>query len=95
MNDDDWPLADDFSDIRPFTKEERKRAMEKEIANNVIELNIPTPEEREGMQIQDEIYETFGENGLFTMQMVTAVFSDLMDRMDEIEKKLETLLGPK
>lgn len=34
MNDNDWPLVDDFNDIRPMTKEERQRAAERERTNH-------------------------------------------------------------
>ena len=31
--DNEWPQVDDFTDIRPMTKEERQRAKEKEEQN--------------------------------------------------------------
>jgi len=37
--DNEWPQADDFTDIRPMTKEERQRAREKEEANKAKDSN--------------------------------------------------------
>lgn len=34
MNDNDWPLVDDFNDIRPMTDEERLRSIERDKINN-------------------------------------------------------------
>lgn len=62
--------------------------------NNVIELNIPTKEELEEMQIQEEIYEEFGPNGLFTVQMISAVFGDLYEEVQELKDRVEALEGP-
>lgn len=61
--------------------------------DNIVYLEIPTREEAEAMELQEEIFEEFGSNGLFTMQMISAVFSDLMDHIAALETRVEALEG--
>lgn len=61
--------------------------------DNIIQLNLPTREETEAFELQEEIFEEFGVNGLFTMQMISTVFSDLMDHIGDLEARVEALEG--
>lgn len=61
--------------------------------DNIIQLNLPTREETEAFELQEEIFEEFGVNGLFTMQMISTVFSDLMDHIGDLEVRVEALEG--
>ena len=60
--------------------------------DKVIQLNPLTPEDREAIKVQDEIYEEFGKAGLFTMNIVASIFGEVSERIDRIEEKLDKLL---
>ena len=60
--------------------------------DKVIQLNPLTPEDREAIKVQDEIYEEFGDVGLFTMNIVASIFGEVSERIDRIEEKLDKLL---
>ena len=77
--------------VTPMTPEERLRAIQKERANsdNVVEFTAPTKEERDAMELQEEILEEFGPTGLFCMQIVSSVFGELSDRIDQLESRLD------
>jgi hypothetical protein len=72
----------------------KKKKIVTEKTDNVIELNIPTKEDIEAMELQEEIFEEFGNNGLFTVQMVSAVFGDLYEEIQELKDRVEALEGP-
>jgi hypothetical protein len=85
--------ANQFSGIKPMTDEERNRANERAAANsdNVIELDIPTPEDRELMTMEQQVYEDFGDNGLFTVQIMSAAVHGLMEEIDKINARIDSL----
>jgi hypothetical protein len=79
--------------ITPMTDEERNRANERAAANsdNVIELDIPTPEDRELMTMEQQVYEDFGDNGLFTIQIMTAAVTNIMEEIDKLHARIDSL----
>ena len=85
--------ANQFSDIKPMTDEERNRANERAAANsdNVVELDIPTAEDRELMTMEQQVYEDFGDNGLFTVQIMSAAVQGLMEEIDKINARIDSL----
>ena len=85
--------ANQFSEIKPMTDEERNRANERAAANsdNVVELDIPTPEDRELMTMEQQVYEDFGDNGLFTVQIMTAAVNSIMEEIDKLHARIDSL----
>ena len=85
--------ANQFSGINPMTDEERNRANERAAANsdNVVELDIPTPEDREMMTMEQQVYEDFGDNGLFTVQIMSAAVHSIMEEIDKINARIDSL----
>ena len=76
-----------------MTDEERNRANERAAANsdNVVELDIPTPEDRELMTMEQQVYEDFGDNGLFTVQIMSAAVHSIMEEIDKINARIDSL----
>lgn len=85
--------ANQYSGIKPMTDEERNRANERAAANsdNVVELDIPTPEDRELMTMEQQVYEDFGDNGLFTVQIMSAAVHSIMEEIDKINARIDSL----
>lgn len=57
----------------------------------IIDLNVPSKEERDYLTMEQQVYQDFGPNGLFTVQIVTAAVEDMMERLDELESRIDSL----
>lgn len=59
--------------------------------DNILNFKQPTRDDDEALTLEQQVFEDFGEQGLFTIRIMTGVVESLMERIEEIEARLDSL----